>query len=278
MELVESVVTVQAVTLEQAINRLIVAKRLANCRPRYVKSLELYLKQFATGREKEPLASFDVHAIESWMASRNEALTTRASNIGRLSALFSFGERRGWVVRNPCRQLERVHIDQQPPRILSVEQCERLMRWAQFHRPGALAFLSLALFAGVRPEETERINWNAYSDGKVVIDAAASKVRRRRVVDLHKTADEWVKASKSAPLPITRITRKRILQQARQVLGMDAWPQDVLRHTAASFLMAIHRDAGLVADWLGNSPSILLRHYRQLVTDSDAEAFWAIRP
>lgn len=278
MEIVESVVTVQAVTLEQAISRLIVAKRLANCRPRYVKGLELYLKQFANGRESQSLASFDVHTVESWLASRNEALTTRASNIGRLSALFSFGERRGWVVKNPCRQLERVHIDQKPPTILSVDQCERLMRWAQFHRPGALAFLSLGLFAGVRPEETERIDWNAYKDGKVVIDAAASKVRRRRVVNLHKTANEWVQASKAAPLPITRITRRRILHAAREVLGLERWPQDVLRHTAASYLVAVHRDAGLVADWLGNSPSILLRHYRQLVSDEDAAAFWAIRP
>lgn len=42
--------------------------------------------------------------------------------------------------------------------------------------------------------------------------------------------------------------------------------------------MAKYRDAALVADKLGNSPSILLRHYRELVTHEAATAFWSIRP
>jgi integrase len=225
-----------------------------------------------------PIDAFDVFSIESWLAGREEALTTRASNIGRLSSLFSFAERRGWIIKNPCRQLERIHIEPSVPRILSVEQCEKLMRWVQQHQPRAMAFASLALFAGVRPQETERIDWAAYKDGKVVIDAAASKVRRRRVVDLHDTARAWLEASKGSPLPMTGITRRRFLAKARALLGWTAWPQDVLRHTAASFLMAIHKDAGLVADWLGNSPGILLTHYRQLVTAEEAAAFWAIKP
>ena len=78
------------VTLGQAIEFLLAAKRAANFRPRYIDSLRLYLSQFARGREDLPLSHFTVEAVERWFAERSEALTTRASNAGRLSALFSF--------------------------------------------------------------------------------------------------------------------------------------------------------------------------------------------
>ncbi len=41
---------------------------------------------------------------------------------------------------------------------------------------------------------------------------------------------------------------------------------------------ALHQDAGKVVLMLGNSPAILLKHYRELVTPEECEAFWAILP
>lgn len=79
-------------------------------------------------------------------------------------------------------------------------------------------------------------------------------------------------------LPFSRTTRRRFIRAARSHLGFAAWPQDVLRHSAASYMLAFHRDAGRVAYWLGNSPTILMRHYCELVPAEEAERFWKIRP
>ena len=81
-----------------------------------------------------------------------------------------------------------------------------------------------------------------------------------------------------ARLPVKKATRRRYLDHAERLLGFETWPQDCLRHTAASFMIAQHRDAGFVADCLGNSPGILLRHYRELVSAEDCAAFWSISP
>jgi len=62
----------------------------------------------------------------------------------------------------------------------------------------------------------------------------------------------------------------------RGKLGFDTWPKDILRHTAASMLMATWEDEGKVAATLGNSPSILHAHYRELVARAKAERCWAI--
>ena len=56
------------------------------------------------------------------------------------------------------------------------------------------------------------------------------------------------------------------------------WDHDLLRHTAASMLLARDRDAGKVAEQLGHSPAILLRHYRELVSDEAAARYWKVSP
>ena len=61
-------------------------------------------------------------------------------------------------------------------------------------------------------------------------------------------------------------------------LGFEAWPKDILRHTAASMLMATWEDEGKVAATLGNSPTILHAHYRELVTRAEAKRCWGIGP
>jgi hypothetical protein len=52
----------------------------------------------------------------------------------------------------------------------------------------------------------------------------------------------------------------------------------VLRHTHASMRIAAGDTPDRVAADLGNSVSILLTHYRELVRREDAEEFWRLRP
>jgi integrase len=93
-------------------------------------------------------------------------------------------------------------------------------------------------------------------------------------------AVKWLKKAKTldASLPIQRNTRRRALRLMAGKIGQKAWPKDILRHTCASMLMATWEDEGKVAASLGNSPSILHAHYRELISRAEAERFWAIGP
>ena len=114
----------------------------------------------------------------------------------------------------------------------------------------------------------------------VFIDAAASKVRRRRIVRLEPAAVAFLKHARDSDsrLPVSRETRRRYLVHAKTKLGFDSWPQDLARHTAASYLLDHHQDAGRVAESLGNSPGILGRHYKEIVHPRECMAFWDVRP
>lgn len=269
------------VTLGGGILVLLAAKSAALFRPRYVNSLRSYLGLFARGREDMPIASVTVETLEQWFAVRKEAPSSQRGNLGRLGSLFAFAERRLWITRNPMRQLEKIRIDRKPPKILTPEQAERLMEWAMRRYPKSLAFFTLALFAGIRPQELEAVTWENVGAGIVTVDAAASKIRQRRIVHLNENAIEWLAFAREigSLLPFGINKRVRTLQKAAVHLGFEGgWCQDILRHTCASYWLAISDNCGLVARELGNSPTILLNHYYELVTAADAALFWNLRP
>lgn len=270
------------VTIGEAISALLKVKRMVNLRPDSVTALRQYLSQFSRGRDSEPISNFTVDVVEDWFASRTESASTQASNVGRLSSLFSYATRRRWIEENPCDQMEKVRIDRKPPKILTPTQSAVLMDWCRREKPNRTAFFALSLYAGVRPHELSRLDWEAVNleDGTVTIDAAASKVRRRRIVELEPTACAWLKWSKErgGRLPVKRKTRQRYLDQACEILGWETWPQDCLRHTAASYLLAKHKDAGRVAFSLGNSAKVLETNYKALVRSSQSAEFWAFTP
>lgn len=268
-------------TLGGGILVLLAAKSAANFRPRYVNSLRSYLGLFARGREDMPIADITVETLEQWFAQRKEAPSSQRGNLGRLGSLFAFAERRCWITKNPMRQLEKIRIDRKPPKILTPEQAERLMDFAMRRYPRSLAFFTLALFAGIRPQELEAVTWENVGTGIVTVDAAASKVRQRRIVHLNENAIEWLAFARElgSLLPFGINKRVRTLQKAAVHLGFEGgWCQDILRHSCASYWLATRNDVGAVSRELGNSPTILLNHYFELVTSESAAAFWSIRP
>jgi integrase len=56
------------------------------------------------------------------------------------------------------------------------------------------------------------------------------------------------------------------------------WPPDVLRHSYASHWLPAYKNEHDLAQQMGNSPSVIHRHYRGLVTESEAKRYWAISP
>jgi hypothetical protein len=54
--------------------------------------------------------------------------------------------------------------------------------------------------------------------------------------------------------------------------------KDVLRHTGISHHLSWFNDENLTAAWAGNSPEIIHKHYKGLVTTLESQAFWTFLP
>lgn len=263
--------------LRQVIQETISAKTAGARRIRYVRELEAYLWRFAAGRMDQSIAEITVGDLEAWLSRTKLAPSTRAAEMGRLSALFSHAKRRGYRPDNPVEQVDKPVVQIQPPRILTVEEAVHIVDRCP---PALSGWLLLALFAGIRPEELDRIQWEAvdFAACVVTVDAEASKVRARRLVHLRPGLSARLAAARAAGavLPLVMVTRRRLMRKLRDAMGWEEWPQDVLRHTAASYWLAVEPDVPRLALELGNSPAMIFRHYRELVRREDAERFWAI--
>ena len=269
--------------LRVVIDELIVAKRAANRRESYTTHLKMFLNGFAKGRDMTPIGAVTTAAVESWIASRGYKKPSAMSTAKvRISTLFSFAVKRRYVASNPCDAIEAVSEDEKAPVILSTHKAARCLVWTAKREPAYLAWLSLALLAGLRPEEADKIEWGDIDieRGTVRVDAEDTKVRCRRIVHPLPSAVAWLKSAQAlgARLPLPKSTRRRFQRRLRDRLWLAEWPHDVLRHTAASMWLAQIGDAGKVANELGNSERILKRHYRELVSREDAAKFWAMAP
>lgn len=263
-----------SVSLKDALDDMTKAKAEAGRRALYVRSLGWYVGPFVRGRESQPVSMVTSEDVREHLGRVRGGPDHKATTIARLGSFFSHCIRRGWIERNPCDRVDRIKIDRRPPDFLTPDEVRRVMGWAQAKRPDALAFLTLSIFCGLRPGEVERIKWDAIGP-VIVVGAEASKIRRRRIVTPHPTACAWLNLCDRSKPVCPRATRG-VKLQLRALLGR--WQADILRHTAATYLVELHQDAARVALMLGNSAGILLTHYRGLVSASDCAEFWKILP
>ena len=221
--------------------------------------------------------------VEKWFDERGEALTTRRSNLGRLSAMFDVCWRTWLHKENVCMKITPPKLDEVPPAILTPEQAKTLLAICRKKHPRMVPWLVLGMFAGIRPEEIEKLTWGDVDmrQAHVTIEAAASKVRRRRIAPLPDLAVQWLKTCKPgkpadliAPDKTTLRRHRRKLKDAAKV----EWVQDILRHSAASYLLQKHQDPARVAHWLGHSPRTLETKYKNIVNPDQCKAFWALTP
>lgn len=269
-------------TLTEAIEKTEAAKQAENCRPRYVKELKKYLKAFAKGREQMAVADVDLSTIQNWFAGRKETPKRIVGSIGVLSSMFSWCVDNGYLLANPCHKFKRPRIEYKRPSIFTPDQVRIAVDHVHQFHPLHLGWFVMATFAGIRPEEIGKLSWDQFDKDRktITLDPEHSKVRRRRIVHLEPAALAWVLEAKriACPLQFDEREKTKVRKSVCAVLGLEEWPQDVLRHTAASHWLAHSKNSAALALELGNSEAVLLRDYRELVHDEQAAKFWAIFP
>lgn len=258
------------IDLVPAIEYLVQAKTTAGRRPAYTRTLFYYLNQFAATQPTKKLHEITAEDIELWFTSRSEPASARKSNIGRLSALFEYGIRRGWATENPTRKIETPALEHGQITILPVEDCRRLLE-ASKSDPGMQTYCALALFVGLRPNECHQIRAEHIRDnGKtIVVEGKHAKTRRRRIIETEPGVAELL----VEPGPWTNFRNRWAAVRKKAGVTLS---HDVLRHTAATHLLNRHESAEKTALILGNSPQILFQHYREVVGREESVEFWSL--
>ena len=145
-----------------------------------------------------------------------------------------------------------------------------------------VAYLAIGGFAGLRHAELMRLDWSdvKLAQSTIVVCAKAAKTAQRRTVLIQPNLQKWLAPLARLSGALFKGDGSRFLHHVTAVARACEfpWPHNGLRHSFASYRMAQCKNAAEVALEMGNSPQMIFRHYRELVSPQDAGKWWTIEP
>ncbi len=230
--------------------------------------------------------------IKYFLTIKGFAIDTRQTYHKKLSTFFNWLKATKRLAENPIDGIKlprKLKEEIRPVTVLTVADAERLFA-ANVAAPQArelLGRLALETFAGVRHETVAKIDGAMmaevfdFKNRVITLPARISKLGGVAFIE-HAEPNLWAWLQWSDPA--TWVMHKRFYANAKSAAFLRAnvpHPHNVLRHSAASYHIALHGDAGKTAAMLthrGNT-QMLFTHYRGAGGGKDnAEKWFAIRP
>ena len=251
--------------------------------PRYQKDLRLKLASFVAEFGEHKIAEVSSRDLKVYLSKRGAPITQN-NHRSALSVLFSFAKKEEWIAVNPVEYVTPKEFDQKAPGILDLDQIKALLKACVESQPDFVTALTLALFAGLRPEsELWHIERKHVDLAKGEIDVHRSKSKgSTRFIRPEPVLLSWLKQylPETGPVSPRGDAYYSRLLRVRESAGLKMWPQDVLRHSFASYHYARFGDENKTRQLMGHYGSVhtFLRHYKNRVRDEEAEAFWKLGP
>jgi integrase len=202
--------------------------------------------------------------------------SSRKDYLSRFRTFFKWAIVNKFITENPCGTADDIKVYAEKPDQLILDRDSLLTLLANaLEEPAVLPFFALSLFAGLRENECKRIGWDSiYLDERktIYVSKKVSKTFERNV-PVHDTLIEWLQPCIGNDIDVTN--HRRLFDGVRKGIP---WQRDIMRHTAISYFMGKYNMIGQVAEWLGNSPAIIKKHYQVPVLKADVDWFWSLTP
>ncbi len=249
-------------------------------------TLRNYRSQFHIMSEefgKMNAGTISTRKIEDWLDDEEEwSPRTRRNYITTFHALLEYAVAREYCILNAAAKVAKPLLDDKPPGILTPSQTEALLNAALEYDVEMVAGIAVQLFAGVRRSEVCALEWSELAGDYIEITATKAKTRRRRLINANDALRAWLGAVERHSTNLTPSQRPDVYGERLSSLadraGIVPWPHNALRHSFGTYHLAQFKNEGLTATLMGNTPNIVVAHYRKPVIEEDAKAFWSIRP
>jgi integrase len=279
------------INVADAVAEFIASKRSVGRSAVHLRDLETRLGRFAKAFVCR-MAGLKRDDVVEWlgtMPGERGELSGRSRNnyLGVVSALVDFARRKRWTSLD-LSDVDRFAESAGDVAVFTPGEWTKLLAVA---RVELVPFLALGGFAGIRSAEISRMTWGQvrfdselhFPHGWIELRASQAKnaaklgARARRLIPMAANLRTWLEPHREeGDAPVCRLVR---LEDHLRRLAKDAgtpWKKNGPRHSYGSYRLALTNDEGKVALEMGNSPAMIFAHYRQLVTPSQAEAWFGI--
>ena len=140
------------------------------------------------------VSDLDEATITKFIRGLSTSARNRVNVRTKLSQFLNFCRREGkWIATNPAEYVT-IRVGRHEVTILTVSEIRRLLAVAaSSSAPESIVpFLSLQLYAGLRPSEAARLHWESvhFETSQIEVRAETSKTRETRFVHLEPTLVE----------------------------------------------------------------------------------------
>lgn len=269
------------ISVKEAVEKFVASRRKLKRTERYIHSaLQSYFNSFCERYGDKMANEITETELEKFIFVNGRSSSTILGYIRNLNALFSYLVNRGHCTWNPLTKIERPTKKETTVEILSDSDTSAILQYALDHdRKPECACATLVFLCGVRVEEVEKMEWRLIDlEARLVyVTAKIAKNGKRRVNSIPENALEWLRlcAADGRVAPPNYKNRMRAIRRGAKV----AYIQNAMRHSFASYHIAMHENAHSTAMLLGHpNANLLYNTYRHVTTKTEAERYWAILP
>lgn len=269
----------KAKTVQEVVDELIDSKQnpTAKKRPasaKYVADLRSRLDRFADAFHCR-IDSVTADQMKAYLDGLNLSGRTWFNHARLIFTLFKFAKTRKYFPRE-INLFDEIAIEYEDDSEIEIFTPTELAKLFSAARPEVIPFLAIGAFAGLRHAEIARLDWADIKSDYIEVKKGKAKTRSRRLVPILPNLQSWL-----APHRIPEGSVAAFANMTKQLLWLadDAeigWRHNALRHSFISYRMAAIKNENTVAAESGNSPTMIYRNYRELVTEGEAKAWFSI--
>jgi integrase len=274
------------------------ARNPDNTAERWTQTAERYVAEM--NNSKRRTASIKDKGVKLKVLSNvlNDPVTCSVDKPELTRKIAAWGQANKWSTRTQSAYLnagltlvrfyngdgKRMHtVDEVPPTTWDAKFIKKMMHTAEEVSPAIVPALAVMTFAGVRPTEAMRLNWDAinFSDKLISLTGETTKTRNTRHIKMAANLEKWLLKYKGKGLLIGTPYKFRAgRDRLKEKLEVTEWTNDVLRHTCATQMYAMSNDIDKTCAELGHyEKNTFLKHYKGIMPKpADIKIFWGILP
>lgn len=227
----------------------------------------------------------DPLVCRNWIRRIKYSQRTKHGIYSTCRTFYRWALRYGYAKTSPFDRMEPIPKGEAPKGILTPAQ---MRKGLEFAKDFMHDFFVLGGFCGLRPIEIMRLDWKAFNfDTRQIYigpdvtkrDNIRGRGTKHRYVDIPETAMRLLPRDKKEGKVIPRhydAVRRRMVRIWKN-MGLSEWPHDALRHSAATYLLAVTQNANRVAHWLGHTTTQMVSDsYGKAVPNEVAHEWWSI--
>lgn len=288
-----SVATVKHVTLHEAIEQFISFRngktvaaegRRPQLSPEHAYNTALWLREFDNAFPGHAVGDLTKQHLDAYMGKfAGSAPKTRNERRGVVKMFLRWCIEQDYLAAT-CRLFGATGLKHEnaDPDEIDYYRPNELRAMLENADKDLLPFVALAGLAGLREREIVRLTWEDVFrvPGHVEVGALKAKTRSRRLVEMVPALAAWLEPYRGRTGALWTDGYDAFHVEFGRLRDSLKVPhrRNGLRHAFVSAHYAMHADEGLTAKEAGNSPQMVHKNYKGLLTRKQGEAWFSVAP